>query len=230
MTERKLVMDLHIHTHHSSDSNTHPNKIIKRAKEMGVNVLGITDHDTVEGAKEVKKMAPEDIIVLLGQEIRTNDGEIIIYGLEETLPNKKDLIETCKLAKEKGGFIVTPHPFDKLRHGAGERLEEIIPYIDAIEVFNSHVRFDKFNEKAKFFAEKNKIPMVVGSDSHHHKEIGNTTNTVFSKFNEKSVLEAIKSGNVVMKTKKASIIYNVMLGMTKFKKKLKRKLRKMAKI
>jgi len=225
---RKLVMDLHIHTLYSIDSESELHEIIDTAKEREIDVLGITDHNTVEGALHMKRIAPDGITVLLGQEVKTTEGEIIVYGLEETLPKKKELLETCRMAKERGGFIIIPHPFDRMRSGIGNRMLDILNYIDAVEVFNAHNRLGHFNNKARAFAEKHGLPMVAGSDSHSYEEIGFTTNTVVAEPEEKSILNAIKSGNSVMVAKKSGFKYNIKLGIIKLKK--KRQLRKLKKL
>ena len=51
-------------------------------------------------------------------------------------------------------------------------LLEILPEVDAIEVFNSRCMDPKFNHAAQVFAEKHNIAGTVGSDAHAVFELG----------------------------------------------------------
>ena len=203
--KRRLIADFHMHTIYSKDGMNDFQSFFRMAKEHGINVLGITDHNTVEGARHMKKIAPSDMLVLLGQETLTASGEIIVYSVEETIPKKRDLLETCKLVKEKGGFIIVPHPFDGFRNGIGEKMLGILHYIDAIEVINSRSFRETANKKAKEFAEKYNIPMVAGSDCHTPKEIGAAKNILMADLDEKSVLEAVKTGTIIIDAKRTGM-------------------------
>ena len=46
-----MKIDLHSHTHYS-DGHLSPEELITRAHTMQVNVLAITDHDTVKGISQ----------------------------------------------------------------------------------------------------------------------------------------------------------------------------------
>jgi hypothetical protein len=78
--------------------------------------------------------------------------------------------------KEQGAFITIPHPCDAFRAfwKAGE-LEEILPQVDAVEVFNARCFKPEFNERALELAEKWNKPFTVGSDAHTYPEVGLAT-------------------------------------------------------
>lgn len=199
MSEEKRFLrgDLHIHTYHSVDSNLRPEVIIDRAKELGLNVIGVVDHGSVDGGKETETLAgkiAEDLIVFAGEEIRTKEGEIIAFNIGKNIPQFMDLIETCKLVKELGGFIVLPHPFDKLRRGLGKSAYRVVKYADAVEGLNARTMFNGFNKKAVKFSEENGLPVVAGSDAHFLEEIGKATTLIKSEGEKESVLNAILSG------------------------------------
>lgn len=69
-TSEKII-DLHIHTNYS-DGELHPLELIRLAIEKRIGILGITDHDTLEGIKKVNKQNP--LIV--------DSGIKIINGIE----------------------------------------------------------------------------------------------------------------------------------------------------
>jgi predicted metal-dependent phosphoesterase TrpH len=198
MSEAKRDMkgDFHIHTYRSLDSNLTPEVIIKRAKKVGLNIVGVLDHGSVEGGKETEALAKrtaKDLVVFVGEEIKTREGEIIAFNIGKTIPQFMDLIETCKRVKKLGGFIVLPHPFDSLRMGLGGSAYKILKYTDAVEGFNARCMFNRFNKRAVRFSEESGLPMVAGSDAHFEEEIGKGITLVNSEPSRESVMEAIKA-------------------------------------
>ncbi|NIO21469.1 MAG: PHP domain-containing protein [Candidatus Aenigmarchaeota archaeon] len=195
--KRDLKGDFHIHTYHSLDSNLTPEIIIKRAKEAGLDIIGVLDHGSVDGGKETEDLAKKiakDLVVFVGEEIKTKEGEIIAFNIDKTIPQFMDLIETCKIVKKLGGFIVLPHPFDSLRMGLGSSVYKIVKYADAVEGFNARSMFNRFNKKAVGFSEEKGLPLLAGSDAHFEEEIGKGITLVNSEPDKESVMKAIKSG------------------------------------
>ncbi|MGY0215795.1 PHP domain-containing protein [Endozoicomonadaceae bacterium StTr2] len=80
---RPLKVDLHCHST-ASDGSLPPSDVLQRAREQGVSLLALTDHDTTRGVRELlDKGIPEDIRLLPGIELSTRWGtkEIHIVGL-----------------------------------------------------------------------------------------------------------------------------------------------------
>jgi len=76
--------DLHVHTD-ASDGQFSPIQVISLAKEKGVNLLAITDHDTLDGLDKIRDQAL-DIDILAGVEISAggdNEVHILGYGIQE---------------------------------------------------------------------------------------------------------------------------------------------------
>lgn len=64
-------IDMHIHTTASDGLFTVP-QIVEKAKVMGLNGIAITDHDTINGLREINKVSEaEDFLILPGIEIST---------------------------------------------------------------------------------------------------------------------------------------------------------------
>ncbi len=197
----ELKADLHIHTCYSTkDAETKPEELVKRARELGLDVIGVTDHGTTKGALDTQRAARGRPLVLIGQEVRTKQGEIIVFGPRLDIEQKLDLLETCRIAKKLGGFIIIPHPFDSLRQGVCSRIKDIKKYIDAVEVYNPRSVFNYFNKKAKTFASKNNLPGVAGTDAHFPEELGSTATLIKAK---KPTLEEIFKA---IKNKQTSIV------------------------
>jgi 3',5'-nucleoside bisphosphate phosphatase len=72
----KYRADLHIHTVLSpcGDLEMSPANIIKKALEKGLDIIGITDHNTTRHCKLISKLAgPAGIFVLMGAEVTTRE-------------------------------------------------------------------------------------------------------------------------------------------------------------
>jgi predicted metal-dependent phosphoesterase TrpH len=113
-------------------------------------------------------------LVIVGEEIMTTRGEILAAFVTEEVPPHLSPIETIQRLKDQGAFISVSHPFDRFRSGAWKEADlfEILPHVDAIEVYNSRCMFPGHNRAARKLAEKHNIPGTVGSDAHAAFEVG----------------------------------------------------------
>ena len=79
--------DLHIHTVLSpcGDIEMTPRHIIAKAKERGLNIIGITDHNNTRNSMEVRKVGNrEGIYVLCGAEVTTKEEVHCLAFFETT--------------------------------------------------------------------------------------------------------------------------------------------------
>jgi len=84
-------VDLHIHTNFS-DGLMSPKQILELAKENDFALLSITDHDTLDGYREAKKIIHEyDFEMIPGVEVSSHykDKDIHILGYNVDAENKK---------------------------------------------------------------------------------------------------------------------------------------------
>jgi predicted metal-dependent phosphoesterase TrpH len=167
-----ISTEFHCHTYASKDSLTRPADLISAARRKGIDRLIVTDHNSIAGAREAKSIDPE--LVIIGEEIMTTKGEILAAFVEEEIPPGLTPLETIKILKEQNAFISVSHPFDELRKGGWQEsdLLEILPFVDAIEVYNSRCMLPRFNRRAELFARKYNIAGTVGSDAHASFEVG----------------------------------------------------------
>jgi predicted metal-dependent phosphoesterase TrpH len=170
--DKKITLEFHTHTYASKDSLTRPGDLIRAARAKGIDRLVVTDHNTIAGAKAAQSLDPELIIV--GEEIMTTRGEILAAFVTEEIPAGLTPLETIRILKEQGAFISVSHPFDSMRKGGWLETDllDIIPFVDAIEVFNSRCMNPRFNDLAKAFAENHNLAGTVGSDAHAAFELG----------------------------------------------------------
>jgi hypothetical protein len=168
-----LKADLHIHTEYSMDSTMPLETVISRCLEVGINCIAIADHGTIAGALRLQEIAPFTVIV--AEEVLTPIGEIMGFFLSQEVPTKIPAKEAIDRIKAQGGLVGLPHPFDRIRGIRQQALEELLPSIDFIEVFNSRVLpLSNPNERARLFAQKYGLPGSAGSDAHTPAEIGHT--------------------------------------------------------
>lgn len=167
-----LTVEFHCHTISSKDSLTRPQDLVETCHRKRIDRVIITDHNTISGARAAQLLDPE--LVIVGEEIMTTQGEILAAFVMEEIPPHLTPEATIRHLKEQGAFISVSHPFDELRSGGWKEndLLEILPQVDAIEVYNSRCMFPSFNKRARQFAENHNIPGTVGSDAHAAFELG----------------------------------------------------------
>ena len=167
-----LRVEFHCHTVYSKDSLTSPRDLVEACHRKGIDRVVVTDHNTIAGARAAQAIDPERVIV--GEEIMTTRGEILAAFVSEEIPKGLTPQETIQRLREQGAFISVSHPFDEWRsgHWREDDLLEILPHVDAIEVYNSRCMLPQFNQKAQQLAEKHELAGTVGSDAHAALELG----------------------------------------------------------
>lgn len=162
-----LQLDLHVHTKYSHDGLCTVERAVEVARAKGLSGIAITDHDTIAGHEDAKKLSKDGFLIIPGLEISSADGHIIGLGVSELIPKNLPADETVDLIRKQGGVAIAAHPF-----APGRRLGLVYrAKFDAIECLNSRALFLS-NPLAKRFAIKNKVPMVAGSDAHRCEDIG----------------------------------------------------------
>ena len=167
-----LKVEFHCHTNASKDSLTDPRDLVEACRRKGIDRVIITDHNTIKGALEAQALDPH--LVIVGEEIMTTRGEILAAFVREEIPKGLSPAETINRLKDQGAFISVSHPFDEWREGGWQEADllEILPQVDAIEVYNSRCMLPRFNRAARQFAERHNIAGTVGSDAHAAFELG----------------------------------------------------------
>jgi predicted metal-dependent phosphoesterase TrpH len=173
-----LRVEFHCHTEYSIDSFSRIENVIKVCRKRGISRLVVTDHNTILGALAAKQLDPELIIV--GEEIKTEEGELLAAYVKENIPEGLPPLEAVRILQEQEAFISVSHPFDTQRGATwrDETLEQIVPFVDSLEVFNSRCIDKSFNWLAQEYADKHNLPGTVGSDAHSLGEIGRSTFSV----------------------------------------------------
>ena len=168
----KLKADFHSHSNYSRDSVLNPHTLIDSCVRKGINCIAVTDHNEIEGAFVIQKLAPFKVVI--GEEVKTSEGEIIGLFLKEFVPRNLTPEDTIAAIHEQGGIAVVPHPYDIFRRSVirKDALERVKGMVDAIEGFNCRNILARHDDRAKDLARGVDKPLTVGTDSHSQWEIG----------------------------------------------------------
>jgi predicted metal-dependent phosphoesterase TrpH len=165
-----LRVDLHLHSRYSPDSATSLEALIARCRECGLDRIALTDHNVVEGSLELAALAPE--LAIVGEEAKTREGEVIGLFITDRIPPYLRPEEAMDLIHQMGGLVYVPHPLDRNRaHYSSERLVELAPRIDIVEVYNPWAEAAANRAAADLAAELGKVT-ASGSDAHGVRELG----------------------------------------------------------
>jgi predicted metal-dependent phosphoesterase TrpH len=167
-----MRIDLHCHTRYSSDSLSTFDGLLRWMDRRGLDMVAITDHNSITGALKFHAHAPGRFLV--GEEIATTDGELIGLFLVEEVPPGLSLQETVDRVHAQGGLVGASHPLDRLRGTAmgREMLEAIREQLDFLEVYNARTTFPEDNDLAQELAIRWGLPGSAGSDAHAPFEVG----------------------------------------------------------
>jgi predicted metal-dependent phosphoesterase TrpH len=172
---RRAFVDLHCHTSTSFDSLADPAAVARAAAARGITHLAVTDHDRIEGAFRARDAAPPELTIIVGEEIKTRDGDVLGIFLSREITPGLSALETVAAIREQGGLVGIPHPFDGMRgfgRKSGAALEEIADRIDWVESHNARVVGGGANHRAAEFAAAHGLPGLAASDSHTVIEVG----------------------------------------------------------
>ncbi len=205
--EPELFADFHVHTHHSKDCAMGVEEILERAAEVGLDVIAVTDHNEIAGGLEAQAVAERyGVRVIVGEEVKTVEGEVIGLFLRERIPPGLTFAETIARIKEQGAVVYVPHPFDRMHSVPGSTLLKAnLTDIDVIEVFNSRIAYPGFNERAVRFAQRHRVPAAAGSDAHVLPGLGTALTGMGEFTGPDDFVEALSASHIVRRPR--SLLY-----------------------
>jgi len=172
---------------------------LEQAYVMGLDVLFVTNHNTIDGFKQMieyknnhKKF--DSIKVYPAEEVTTdNESHVLVYGIDHTIKPGMSLYEILDEVKKQDAVSIAPHPFSLL-----DALREDSIHCDLFEVFNSSNVDVYSNIKAKKFSEEKNLHVVAGSDSHVKSTIGRCVNLIYSENKLDSIIFAMKHHKITI--------------------------------
>jgi predicted metal-dependent phosphoesterase TrpH len=174
--------DLHLHTCHSDGEPTVSELLQHVARRTTLDVIAISDHDTISGALEARHVARESgypFEVIIGEEISTRQGHLVGLFLFECIRPDMSAAETVAAIREQGGLAFAPHPFFRCKQvrddavtmvGLGHLASKLD--LDAIETINSTPFLQAANRRASEFNATRRLPELGCSDGHILAAVG----------------------------------------------------------
>jgi hypothetical protein len=207
-----MVVDMHVHTSvGSADSNLTLRRLVKAAREVGLDGLVIAEHDTAWSREPLEWFRQQSgLFVCSSREWETDFGHIIALGLNRDAEGLERARELRRLALAEGGFMILAHPFrffpshsnrlfgfqyDPSSLTAAELAQHpVFELVDAIEVLN-YACTEKENQLAQEAARMLRKPGVAGSDAHTYTEVGRCV-TIFQRVvgSEEELIEELRAG------------------------------------
>ncbi len=206
-SEKNCVIDLHMHTSHSWDCATDPEALLYVAKQVGLTAVAVTDHNEISGALACAELADEyGIQVIVGEEVKTSQGEVIGLFLTERIEPGLSWHETLECIRAQDGLVYVPHPFDRLHTIPDVHLlRDTLDQIDAFETYNARLPFDQYNRDAERFARKYNLVEGAGSDAHVVQGLGTAAVHMPAWDDKESFLVALGQGEILKRPK--SLLY-----------------------
>jgi predicted metal-dependent phosphoesterase TrpH len=165
----------------ASDGWPTPEELVDHAaRRTSLDVIAVTDHDTIEGALRAAEHAARrpKFHVIIGEEVSSRDGHIVALFLERRIRPGMSAASTVHAIHEQGGLAVAAHPFWRTqrrvrsgpRHGVGWLAADLD--FDAIEVENATPGFYVFNQLAHRLNLGLGAAELGGSDAHIVDAVG----------------------------------------------------------
>ncbi len=200
-----IDVDLHMHTSHSHDCATDPEALLDHCIEQGLGAIAVTDHNEISGALEAAAR-DKPITVIVGEEVKTSQGEVIGLFLTEKIERGLTMGETIRQIQAQDGLVLMPHPFDRLHTiPDASTLLRHLDEIDIFEVYNSRLLFDSFNDDALRFATKYNLVQSAGSDAHVLQGIGTAINRIPAFDGPEEFLVSMRHNQIIRRPK--SLLY-----------------------
>jgi predicted metal-dependent phosphoesterase TrpH len=195
--------DLHLHTTASDGWPTPAELVDHAARGAGLNVIAVTDHDTIEGALRAADHAARrarKLHLIVGEEVSSLDGHIVGLFLERRISPGLSAAATVHAIHDQGGLAIAAHPFWRTQrqvrsgpaHGVGWLAADLD--FDAIEVENATPGFFVFNQLAHRLNLGLGAAEVGCSDAHIVDAVGRAF-TEFPGTTVEALRSAIESGN-----------------------------------
>lgn len=193
-----FAFDMHLHTsRHSPDSGINPFSLVRRAHELGLSGIVITEHDWLWSEEELDELraATPGILVYAGVEVSAHEGHFLCYGVSDLskMPKGIKAKELCHAVHAEGGVVIAAHPYRW-----GQDFDEILSQqtlLDGFEVKSSHM--DKECRKRALAKHlEHAAWSAVGNSDAHQLEVLACCYTRFPHYirDQSDLLEALRSG------------------------------------
>ncbi len=150
------------------------------ADHTDLNVIAITDHDSLAGLREAAALAPRyGLEVIPGCEVSTAEGHLLALFIDRPIQAGLSYLETILQVKAQGGLCVAPHPtargtssvtFEVLHETLRQPAAQGV--LVGVEAFNAGLVYTRSNTAVAQRCQELPISQVGDSDAHILKMIG----------------------------------------------------------
>jgi len=189
-----MIIDTHVHeSKYSFDSQLDLQEGIKYAKQIGLDGLCITNHENNNLRNEIgDSVIIDGILVVVGAEILTKQGDILVFGLKDIPMDMLDASELLSLVRKHQGAAIAAHPYRNNQRGLENHLYEVARLLDGVESFNGST-YTFHNLYAYATATQLGLPSSGGSDAHNIERLGKYATKFYGNIRDhKDFIEAIK--------------------------------------
>jgi PHP domain len=177
------LADPHCHTV-ASDGMVTPAELVEAAVKANVDLIAVTDHDTMACVKEVYQRGEgAGLIVVAGQEITTRwpaTTHVMGWFLEKPVKRGMSLEDTVAAIHDQGGLAIIPHPFMPVYFGSIQpyMLQRLLEHhhVDGIEMmFTVPIGARRRRRLDAFYAHnKERLGAAIGGSDCHYgaRDIG----------------------------------------------------------
>jgi hypothetical protein len=147
---------------------------MKQAREVGLNVIAITDHDEIRGSLEGQDLSSAyGVEVIPASEVSTADGHLLALYINRKITKGLSLAETLHQIADQGGIAIAPHPGgqkslslnpDLIRRTVQD--PELARILVGMEIFNACMWIVGWNGVAVELALEHPFALVGNSDAH----------------------------------------------------------------
>ncbi len=200
-----MRIDLHVHTRPRSPcSAIDPMELVREAREKGLDGVCLTEHQSLWDPAEVADLATRSgIRVFQGNEVTTNQGDILVFGYREDVKGVVGIEELREAVTKAGGLMFAAHPFRGFLVFGFAQLQmdldqacrrSVFRYVDGLEVLNCRLTRQE-NDLALQVAQRLGLLGVAGSDAHRLDEVGRYV-TVFQReiITDAQLVEELRAG------------------------------------
>jgi 3',5'-nucleoside bisphosphate phosphatase len=115
--------DLHTHSSYS-DGIFSPTEVVRKAKEIGIKNLALTDHNSIDGIVEAQKEAKKQgINIIPGIELRCKEGEVLGYFINF---KDKKFVKKVKIIQERSREVFENSIKELNKRGINVKSNEIL--------------------------------------------------------------------------------------------------------
>jgi hypothetical protein len=180
--QRMGQADLHMHTRASDGVGTVEQVLAFAQDHTNLDVIAITDHDTLEGALRARDLVMAGnyrFAFIVGEEISTREGHLLALFLERRVPAGLSIERSIDLVHEQGGLAIVAHPFNRVFRHSVQRpvmnrlLRQPAVHPDGIETLNGSFAGLGSSRAAMTLSRRvYRWAETGGSDAHTLKAIG----------------------------------------------------------